>query len=257
MQAEPFLQTSDKRGVRTIYASPEGQFVIYQSRVGSRIGDLAVSVQPNSGGKTPYMGLRPPSFGGGGANEKAYKALCSMTHSMTQAQPGPRLRKRPPVIIMSDDFGAGGEFHYLELSSSAKGFEVQVHETGSSRVKTSPIHFSDPSVVQTFTTLYQAMAFDQKRLKKELQQHLKEKQGEIANILSPKKLDHIEREVSYHSDNPNIREHEQALLRPIKETGIFLLKLGIPIPKDICARWMEKFGQDSEVKKLSQGLTLS
>ncbi len=214
---------------------------------GSRTGDFYLSTGKNILG-LDALNVRQP-FVGGGMNTATHATLVQIEKGTLQPAQA-ALRVRRPVILMGDDFRNDGDFTYLELKSDSKGFHLQLHAVGGANINDPAMHFSKPEAVATLTALYNAIGKDQKKVVPGWQKQLEQGRGYLAENLS---RDHWDDAVAMRARYSEPHEQEavdRLLFDKIRDTGVFLLKLGIPLPDDIRDDWMARFGTDPKIAPL-------
>ncbi len=189
-----------------------GALEITQTHDGSRIGEIYLDMQSGDGaGALDMVTVRPPFFGG--IYDHAHSAFAEAS------APGDSVasRRRPPLVMISDDFGIDGGFSYFEIGSDAEGFEASITHVNNPASRSGPVHFAGEAAQGRLNAIYNALTKDQQKMKSILAGHLDKKQGYLYEALSKTAWDQA--------------TGDHLGFDKIKEAGVFLLKAGIPLPE--------------------------
>jgi len=228
--------------------SDSGIFEVHYSENGSRGGDFFLNtIDKHTFRSALYPTcIRLPIIGGGlrPATHAALTDILKNAPLTADAQSVCRARK--PVVLLGDDFSIDGGFSYLEIRSDEDGFLCEVRDVNIIEATSGPVRFSDAQSVAKLAHLYNGVSKDQKSMLERLRYEFEAGKGYMVDNISPKAWDEAMR---YRADFG--QEGAEGHLQKIKETGIFLLKLGIDLPKEIHDSWMAEFGALPEVLALS------
>lgn len=213
-----------------------GSFNLFMGTHGSRVGDYFLNTNPHDheGSSHVPVCVRMPLIGGG-HSPKTHEAISGFYQDKPFPPAPARVRK--PAILMTDDFSFGGEFSYLEISSDKDGFTVEARGVGMLPATSGPIRITDAQASGFLAALHRGVAKDQAPVAAYLKHQIQEDRGYIAEILRPGNWDETAKEAERAAGVAGYDPFHQ-----IRETGLFLLKMGVPLPEATRDRWMDAFG---------------
>lgn len=215
-----------------------------------RSGDFFLHTVNAEGATAPSVVIRMPGPGGG-RNPATYRALRQWQDGDSVPALGKLHRKRPPIVVLSDDIHDARDVSYLEISSDEKGFTVEVHATQSQGSGPIRIEGAEDETARLLAVLYQGVNKERKLQQFELRTALKEKRGWFYELLNQATWERAQHAIARGETPAEKTQLAEVYLGPIREAGILLLKAGVPLPNENAKRWMQAFGDLPELKALS------
>lgn len=241
-----------------------GAVSINVDRPGLRVGDITLSTRNESWDSSlSEFCLRDP-FSGGGITSHAHEALRQFAKPATP-QPGLRLdRRRNPLVLLGDDGDSNTEgMTYLEISSDEQGFLLEVRNIGPITTGSGPIRVNDPEQMQHLANLYQAVEREQASQKERIQKQFQKKSGIVYDPLRIGEWEEEKQDCQEYAqmgaskpgatksaDEIYAKLHEDSFAR-IRDIGIFLIKSGAGLPKEINDEWHQEFKDHPDVKAIA------
>lgn len=176
-------------------------------------------------------------------NSGVHKTLLKAFETMPDSNPAALLsQRRSPVYVLSDVKDTQNGYPYMEIRSNKQGFLVQVSSTDHPQHSSDPILINDPKGMALLAEMYHLAEMQQKPLTRKIREELRD--GSLAQILSVENWTNAVKAEKTALEPGDEKAVEMVCFGQIKGAGIFLHKLGIPLPESIRDRWMERFGKE-------------